>query len=351
MRVGVVIFFLLLVQLGWSQIDIEPEEVLIEEDTTYIESFRDNLMLRVLFEHKFNAIEVSSMDTNGLRYLTNNTWTQGIGFAYKWLAVDLSFRMPWAQQNSTKGETKNSSLGIGINGGKFWTRVFFENNQGYYLENVLDWNESYLDSNGYYPYRGDIRTSLIYASVNYGFNHKKYSNVAGITQQERQLKGAGSFTAGLIYARTATDADYSLVPSEYREYFNDTIAKAKHYSAELIGLNLGYLRNVPLSRNKKVLLNFVFIPGMSLQKIKLGLEDGEFLESDNVLGIHYEIRFSLGYNGNKWYYGLLVRSHGFANQYVTSSSSSQSYTYTRFYLGYKFPMRDSNSKFFKKIGF
>ena len=79
--------------------------------------------------------------------------------------------------------------------------------------------------------------------------------------------------------------------------------------------------------------------------------DGTTYRFDHVLGGHVEFRFSYGYNGDKWYFGNIIRTHAFGSSYVTNGSTGQSYVYVKFYLGYKFPMRPTQSKFIKKIGF
>ena len=293
---------------------------------------------------------MNSPDTSGFYYRTNNSWTQGFGFAYKWLAVDVSFPMPWASANPTKGTTKNRGIGIGVNGGKHWFRTFYDRNEGYYLEIVTDWDPEYFENNTDYPYRPDLYSSLFFLNYNYGFNGRKYSNKASMTQQDRQIKGAGSFTTGFTFSRSESRGDSSLVPKKYREYFSDTVARAKEYANVMYGLNIGYLRTIPLSGNKKWFLNLVLIPGIGIHKVTLGLEGDEELSSGGVFGAHVEARISLGFNGDQWYYGVMSRTHGYTNAFVQSSPQGQSSTYTRLYLGYKFKVKPHNSGFLKTFG-
>ena len=352
-RKGVLLVIVMMMSMAtWAQeeeVDVVKSKTKI--DSMYIKSFADKFMLRLLAEYKFNRIDVLSRDTTGIEYRTNNTWLYGIGFAYKWLAVDLAFRLPWNRGSEIKGETKNTSIGLGIMGGKFWTRIFYEKNQGYYMDNINSWVPDYFEENTHYPYRQDLASSIFYASVNYGFNYKRFSNKATMTQQERQILGAGSFTAGLVYARTLVQSNNSLVPDEWKAHFSDTLAEATGYGIHLFGVSGGYLRNIPLSKNKKWFIDIALIPGVSLQRVDVKLENGNAYESSNVLGFQAEGRVSLGFNGDTWYYGALGRYYGLTNQYVQTNPQSHSYIYTRLYVGYKFPMRETRSKFFKKLGF
>jgi hypothetical protein len=329
---------------------VEDTELLIKlpnYDTNYVVSFRDDLVVTLVSEYKVNELEVPTTINypKHIVYTTNNTFVFGFGLDYKWITFEYLTQIKGIDQDPNKGKSENSSIGFGLTMRKFWFRNFYEWNKGYHVANYKDFYPELQTI----PYREDITTSIYYATINYGFNHYRFSNMASMWQLERQQKSAGSFTAGVTFAYTEMNADSSLVSYDFEQFVNDTIASIKRYRTRVYGINFGYLHTFALSKNKKWFVSLALIPGFSYQNITVNGE-GEGESNSHVPGFQGEARVSLGYNGDKWYYGIVYRAYNITNNIHRHYPTSQIYDYFRFYFGYRFTMPETKSKFFKKLG-
>src|SRR5678815_1547727 len=112
----------------------------------------------------------------------------------------------------TSSEPKSlfSYISLGLSGQKFYAKMFYQDQQGMYLDghggiNLPGAGEPQI-------YRDDIQCRTLFITGNYLFNGKKYSNSAAVNQSARQLKSAGSFVAGLSFISNSITSDSDMVP-------------------------------------------------------------------------------------------------------------------------------------------
>jgi hypothetical protein len=315
-------------------------------DTGYVKSFRDNFVVTLVNESKFNRINVAYSLPAGsyaLNYKTNELNTWGIGFDYKWLTFEYTTRMPWFEPNPIFGEVKNNGIGFGITGTKISFRFFYQRYEGYYLENSVDWFPQ--ANQDYYYLRPDIQTRTYYANINYVFNHNKFSNNAALWQLERQEKKAGSFIAGLTYNYNIFKADSSIVPANLLP-----VSSNNFFALNALGVNGGFVGTLPFGKKRKLFITGAIIPGFSLQWGKLSVE-GSGIEKDNsVLGFQSETRFGIGYNGDLWYLGSIAKTFSNQNNLGGNAPFSINNSFGRFYIGYRFKQLKHQNKWLKRIG-
>lgn len=325
------------------------QEEIPEYDTSYIESYRDYMVITLV--SIWNSSSVYITDNNGktIDFTTDRPWDFGFAFDYKWLTFEYSNNINRNYHKTANVNTKARSFGFGLTGRKFWFRNFWKKYKGYYMANPYYNDEPFDPTVDNYPQRNDLSTSIYFANLNYGFNYKRYSNMASMWQLEKQKKSAGSFTAGLSYANIRYKADSTLVLKKWRDNFEDD-ALIKSYSLNLIGLNAGYLHTFAMFKRKRLFLSGALIPGLSYQWAKAKLENNLPEVNKEMIGFQTNIRIVLGYNCNRWYTSLSGNLYVITNNISENSSISQDYTFIRFMVGYKFKVKNSSVPFFSKIG-
>ncbi|MFM2135790.1 MAG: hypothetical protein RL021_1190 [Bacteroidota bacterium] len=317
-------------------------------DTSYILSFRDNLVVTLVATTCGN--EISATDTTGktLTFSTNLPTSFGFGLDYKWLTFEYasSFGKTGVPE---KGYTQMKSLGFGLTGRKFWFRNFYQNTQGYYLKNPQFLNPDFNPATDTYPLRGDVSTSVYFATLNYGFNYRRFSNIAALWQLERQKKSAGSFTAGLSFSTATHRSDSALFPEQFEKRFNQDDAITR-FDFTMYGINCGYLHTFSFTKSRKYFITLSFIPGISYQNGAAVVEDSGQRYEKNALGLHSEARFATGYNGDRWYASMMSVAYLVSSTFEGTNPLAQGYTFGRIAVGYKFTMKETTSPFLKRIG-
>lgn len=318
-------------------------------DTSYIKSFRDDFVVTLVSASVANEITGTDKNGNDITFSTNMPTSYGIGLDYKWLTFEYtsSFGRHGPPQ---KGYTKMNSFGFGLTTRKFWFRNFYHNTQGYYLKNPEYFNPDFNPATDNYPFRNDVRSSVYYATVNYGFNHQRFSNIAAIWQLERQKKSAGTFTAGMAFSVGNFQSDSALFADRFENKFDETEA-ITDFDFRLLGVNAGYLHTFPFTKSRKFFVSLTIIPGFSFQTGTAHFEDRRDSIKKQAWGIHTEGRIVTGYNGDKWYASISAISYVVSSAFEGTNPFSQGYSFGRIAIGYKITMPETKSPFLKKFGF
>lgn len=318
----------------------------LDYDTTYIKSYRDKLVVTALTSADDSELNASrSSDNRSLDFQTSTRQQVGLGLDYKWFTLEATIGIG-SKTDPLRGNTETWGFGFGLTSRKWWFRNFFRGYHGYYLGNPQDWDTAWAVGDPY-PQASGLRTRTYYAEWNYTFNYEKYSNMASLWQLEKQLKSAGTWNIGITFAGSTMDnTDGPLIPIEYNGFFGP-LDSINALSVLSLGLNFGYLYNWRISKNW--FLSVGLVPGLAFQAgITEDLEGGESNYRNRLSGTVHS-RLIGGYNGDKWYGGLRVYSHGFSTDTTGEYPLDLSYVNVRFYLGYRFELNHS-IEFFKKIG-
>lgn len=317
-------------------------------DTNYVTSFRDYFVITLVAANTNNAIGVTDTLGNDIMFNTNLPFGFGIALDYRWFTLEYTNTLGRTGEPN-KGETIMNSLGFGLTGRKFWFRNFYQKTKGYYLDNPTYFNPDFNPAVDSYPSRSDVSSTLYYANLNYGFNHRRFSNMAALWQLERQKKSAGSFTAGLTFSVAKYNADSALVPSAFQDYFEgrDFITD---FRFGMVGVNGGYLHTFSLFKSRKFFISLALIPGISYQRGETYSSQTGAREKNYAFGAHAEGRFVLGYNGSRWYSSISSVAYAVSSRFSETNPFSQGYSFFRLVVGYKFLMPEHNIKFLKKYG-
>ncbi len=337
-----IIFFLLCVKLGFGQ-NTEPDF-----DTNYIETFRDKLIITAVSALNTNSISVTDKQGEDVVFSTNVPLSFGLALDYKWLTAEYTSSFG-ASGDERFGKTEMRSLGFGITSRKIWFRNFYQKSSGYYVQNPEYFIPDFDPENDLYPHRADVSTSIYFASLNYGFNYKKFSNMASLWQLERQKKSAGSLTAGLAFSYSTFNADSVLIPYALHASFeSESILTGYYYT--MIGANLGYLYTFAFGKKHKLFLSLALVPGLSYQTGKAFKEDGSSFGRQSGIGVHGEGRVIVGFNGDDWYTSVSGVSYVVSNSISEYNPMVLGYNFFRVVVGIKIKVPESKSAFLKKVG-
>ena len=261
-------------------------------DTNYIEDLSDKLVLRSFTKNKFNTLTLQNVEEGKLiRYDPNNSTSLGAGFNYHWLGIDLAIQLPKNEESKeTYGNTRSFDFQTNMYLRKFSIDLSYVRYGGYFM---VDINDSLgIDT---VVKRKDIKTQNIGASINYIFNHKKFSYRAVYLQNERQKKSAGSWFTGIYFSRAIIDSERGFIPEHYWDLYPDTKDLQRARTMQ-IGLQGGYAHTFVISH---------FFGTLSLGA-GLGYENLKFSDKTrDELTLHgvspkFNIRGAIGYNSNRW---------------------------------------------------
>lgn len=298
-------------------------------DSNYIESFNSKLALRFVVPKRVEQFSIRDA-TSGqkYRYSANEHIGIGIGFTYKWLAVDMTINPGFTQRDTEiYGDTKEFNL----KGSAYLKRTlidgYIRRYQGYYVSNPEDHLPNWQPGMPY-PQRGDIST------IGWGFNYTiplnwdRYSPKVTFVLDGRLKKSAGSFMAiSSLYFYHLT-ADSSIVD-------NTLVPEAQIHKMNLaqIGQLFGYSYTLVY---KDFYATAGLFPGITFPIGTVFSEEGG---ASPTLTANFKImaRGGIGYNIEKWYAGAYLILDNNQTKLPANLILGNTLAEFRFFVGYRIP--------------
>jgi hypothetical protein len=303
------------------------------QDSTYIGSYSQYLALKYVAANKFYFFGIRDRDLNtSLRYRPEYGINMGIGFAYKWIGLDLLFNVGLWEDNELEGSERFDFL-IRM----FTSKHFIEANITYYYGHQLDFIFG-VDENieEIHKLRQDLRVLTLGLQYLYVFNYDKFSIKAPFVQNEIQRKSAGSFILGFSLNYYSMDADSTVVPEELKYNFNEGL-NLVDVSVITPAVSFGYMYSFVVK--EKFFLTLGLIPGLNLT---YGDRKTDIRELINWQ-LSYKIRsmFAIGYNARKFFTGIQL--FGDVNNIRIDRKQQAFFTNgsLKFFVGYRF-IKDKN---------
>lgn len=314
-------------------------------DTNYVESYRDKLVLTLVSLYRDNHITLTDTESNEIvSFTTNGTFQFGFALDYKWATAELTFPMRWlSREDSELGHTNSFRFSLGATKRRLWFRTFYEKNNGYYTT-ISETDTIYVPSSE--RIRSDITNTALFASLYYGFNHKKFSYMASLWQIEKQKKSAGSLIAGVTYARDDIEGGVPLPPRQlYKSY--PELKSVNRLKNNYYGINLGYAGTLVLF--KDFFATLTFVPGVFVRQTKVFELNKNGSDKTHRFGYSLDAKIGIGYVGKHFFTGLSVFANTLETKLRKRSQFSDEFNYARFYLGFRFKVPKRRG-FLEKIG-
>ncbi len=298
-------------------------------DTTYLKEFSHNFYPYTFTNVKNHNLYFSNLyeGENWVNYSPNSPLYLGFGFDYKW--ATFSYAFPLQSRADKKGS--NFNIFYGMSRRKFRFSLMYQQYQGFFRDDPT-LPEDWFATNNNYPFRPDISDYIIQGTFFYIFNNKRVSYRSSFLYLEKQLKSAGSFTAGTDFFISGVTADSSLIPLALDSSFGEGVKSQKLLDINL-GIKVGYMYTWVFHKNWH--LSGHLSPTLYFNKDRLFQERNDMDSVSNFsrsifLGFSY--RFVLGYDNDDFFGGLILNGTN-TKQDFSKSSFSSDYSVVEIYFG------------------
>lgn len=290
-------------------------------DSLLIDRDIENYSIRVFTNYKVNKFSIRDDDSK-VKYVPNNRYGLGFGFANKKVIVDIAFNI----KNPNKEETKRFDLqGTTILKDQNYVNLYVQTYKGFQSKNNFDEPS---------VFRSDIR------SVSFGFNYLytldeiefSYSLLKAGFPEKRHKNVFITAGAGVFGSFDYFSAKPSILSETDSFYFNEQ-ANIKRYQSITVGVLAGFISYFKLPENITATVNI--IPGIGLMNKKMALQDGAYKPSDPML---YKLDFllGLGYNLNQYYVSLTYSNGMYSTDFDNDNKYRLNLSKAKLAIGYRF---------------
>ena len=307
-----------------------------DQDTSFITNYGNQLALKLVAMNKYNYFSIWDFKNNSrVRYTPVRDLYLGVGFAYKWLAVDLTMGLKLYEDINFKNQKAFDFQGK-IYSSKHFFSATLQYYRGYDL-NLISGNELAVKDS--FKLREDMRTTNIDLQYLYAFNYTRFSLKAPFILNEVQKKSAGSVIAGAAFNSFSMYADSSIIPVSVQSDF-DSGANLTSLDVMSLGINVGYMYTLTLREHFFVTASL--IPGIHFYFGDYSNPNIQGLKSG--LNIKLLSMNSVGYNGDRFFTGVNL-----AFNHMVIGAEKQVFTQMGFgklsvFVGYRFKSKMDKEK-------
>lgn len=254
-----------------------------QRDSTYIVDYGNDITGRIYYTRENTGLTLRAADKPSFDYKPNNSKGLGLGISYRYLTLNLSFKLLGTDQK--KGKTSSLSLQTSLYKEQWIYDFVYQHFKGMYLA-----PKDVYNMNGDYYLRPDVRSTLVGGDFWRIMNSDRFSYRSVMTQNEWQMKSAGTLLLGgeLYYGNSSGDS--ALVPQQLAaQYPQAGVDKIRFFR---IGAGIGYAYTYVFKKN-------FFVSG-GLTGIVDYATTREFKNEDfegvNAVSPNLSYRLSIGYN-------------------------------------------------------
>ncbi|PWT71849.1 MAG: hypothetical protein C5B59_17065 [Bacteroidetes bacterium] len=305
-----------------------------EYDSTFYQSYRDQLTARIYLSRKYNVIKLTPpyYTVPVMRYKPNTTLSIGIGGTYRSITVNVGVGISSFNPDHAKGKTNYFDVQAHIYTRKWNFDLIGQSYRGFYLSPQ---GLGSGDAKTYYT-RPDLGYHAGGVAMYRALNHKEFSYQAGLVQNEWQKKSVGSWLVGGNIFYGAIHADSVLVPGNVDAiYYQKGISKVHFFE---VGPGIGYGYTLVIAQHLFVLASATLNADFRFSK-----ELGSYQNWNRIdFTPNFIFRAGAGYNTDKWSLSLLwvsnqvhVKGQGSDYKYLISAGNYKLIYARRFSLNKK----------------
>ncbi|MDW5288174.1 DUF4421 family protein [Formosa sp. PL04] len=297
-------------------------------DKLFIDHNIDNYSIRLFSNYKLKQFRIGNEDDFKSRYVPNNKYGIGFGFASSKLLIDIAFNLKTNKENITN---RFDMQGTSILAKKNYVNFYVQTYKGYNVRNNFD--EPFV-------FRDDIK------SVTVGFNvlhtvpdiEFSYSMLkAGLDKLDRKVYITGGLGAFAFYDYFSAEGNILDEPYD-DDYFNEQ-AHIKRYNSAAIGVLGGLMSVFKLPYNFMASCNLM--PGIGLMYKHVTLQDDTYKPSNPMI-YKVDYTFALGYNVKLYYVSLIYGGGVYSTDLGFGNNYSFNLTKAKLAIGYKIGARKLN---------
>ena len=297
-------------------------------DTSYIKSYSQKISVKLVAINKYNYFNIIDRNNKtSIKYVPLRDVSLGLGVAYKWFALDLTFSMG-LDKNSDFENTRSFDFQGSMFSSKQIITFVLQYYQAYELSNMKGVDVNLSED---IKRREDIRTINLGLQYMFATNYTKFSLKAPFVQNEGQRKSAGSPIVGASFNIFVMDADSSIVPKEAYEYFNPNL-----YLTDLniisASLSFGYMYSFVY--RKRFFLTLSLIPGINISSGDYYTDTRNY----SPLSIHLKLnsRNAIGYNSIKFFTGFQFLADAYFSSFEKKILAEIGHGKFSLFVGYRF---------------
>ncbi|ANI89844.1 hypothetical protein A9P82_11430 [Arachidicoccus ginsenosidimutans] len=275
-------------------------------DSTFIDDYDRMITARIYYSRTNTGIEFRTPHTNSFNYKPNNSKGIGVGVSYRYVTLDFAYGV--LGRDEDKGKTHTISLMSSLYKHQWVYDFGIQHYKGMYLS-----PQSAFSVNNNYYLRPDIATTMIGGDFWRILNSDKFSYRAVMTQNDWQLKPAGSLLLGGEIYYGAIHGDSALTPVAIADNFPQN-AVYKNHSLR-IGPGIGYAYTFVFDKH-------FFVSGGITENLDFTIgKEYTNTASKNTASFspNLNYRISAGYNSSLWNIDASIFDN---SQYLKSYYSS-----------------------------
>lgn len=309
-----------------SQILKERDSLSLLEivDSLFIDHDLSNYSARLFSNYKVKQFRLMDDDSKS-RYVPNNRYGLGFGFANSKVLIDIAFNIKSGDKEVTD---RFDAQGTIIVGKHHYLDGYFQTYKGFNIRN--DFGEPS-------EFRSDIKSWTIGVNYLYTLSEIEFSYSllkAGLAKRNKNVYITGGLGAFLVFDYFS--ADGSILSQNGDLYYNEQ-AEIKRYNGRAIGLLGGFLSVFMLPKNFIASCNIM--PGIALMNKTVILQENNRYKPRDLMLYKLDFTLALGYNVDRFYVSLIYGSgiystdFNFDNEYIFSLSKA------KLAVGYKLKMK------------
>ena len=287
------------------------------QDTLRVVSFPKSIQFYTKLGPTYSKVDIQNPDLpTKLQFAPNPQSLIGFGFSYSWLGLGVSFMLPSSAEDDRKyGKTQKIDFEAHYTMRRVMVDLTVKNYKGFYLSNpdklISTWN-----SGDPFPKAPHLQTVSLAGSFAYVFSPDRYSSNAAYTFTKAMRRSGGSWMLGGFFSINGVGSDSSsIVPNAIKNYVDPKLDLSLVIFSN-IGVSFGYSHLFTI--RKKNFISFTLFPGISLQSAsQISSIDGTKKETSE-LALRNIFRFSVGRNGDKFYWGLATYVESSTVQHMDS---------------------------------
>lgn len=304
----------------WCLLLVNAHAVASVEDTIYIKTLKRKHSVQFntwLTDVDLLVLPRKQEKDLAIKLQPNVKGQAGLALGFKYFTVAMGFQIPGTQSDEVRrGKTDYYDFSFGYFKRKFGGEIYYRYFKGM-MRGKNDFTEDFI--------RPDIYLSTGGLNFFYASNHKKFSMRSAISQQEIQIKSAGSFVLLVNTQFRNLLADSSIIP---------TLLDKEQYFGQLQGLK--EMRFLTASIRPGYAYNFVGKDGkwFASPAVFAGAGSGWYTSQSNVgykVGLPIDVTFHAkayaGYNHPKWFLSVFYTYDGNVNVFKNSLVNMNTYCF------------------------